>query len=378
MEGEMPIITANVSLGDTIEWIYWDGAGDDYSELTILLRAAAPDRKQLTERLAKALQKDGIDWLTVGEERWSLDLDALCRSFPKVRTMEFLRGRIEVTPELRHGDVAEAKISITEQSVRRSALPEDRLTGIRRGYRALEEVLETFERGRTERWGIVRTNLFEIFSDAVEMTRKEVGKERLPAFKHDRFYEGRDSGGESFNVEAIATYLREVLAILRDDLRLVTAAERRYMELAIQESRRCSAEDSRPRPRVGVVVVTRRNVLATAFRGQEKAGEHAEFFALENRLRDVSVAGASVYTTLEPCTTRNHPKIPCAQRLIERKVTRVVVGMLDPDPRITGRGVMMLRDANIDVELFPGDLAAQVEDLNREFRRQVQSTLPSS
>jgi pyrimidine deaminase RibD-like protein len=255
-------------------------------------------------------------------------------------------------------------------------LPEDRLTSIRRAYRALEEVLETFERGRREKWGIVRTNLFQIFSDAVQMTHDELGEKRLPIFQHDRFYEGRDSSGETFNVEAIATYLRETLAILRDDLSLVTAAERRYMELAIEESRRCIPEDSRPRPRVGVVVVTRRHILATAFRGQEKAGEHAEFFALENRLRHVSVAGATVYTTLEPCTTRNHPKIPCARRLIERKVARVVIGMLDPDPRITGRGVMMLRDANIEIELFPGDLAAQVEDENREFRRGIQATLP--
>jgi Invertebrate-AID/APOBEC-deaminase len=76
-----------------------------------------------------------------------------------------------------------------------------------------------------------------------------------------------------------------------------------------------------------------------------------------------------VYTTLEPCTTRNHPKIPCAKRLIERKVGRVVVGMLDPDSRITGRGLQALRDANIAIDFFPSDLMAVVEELNREFTR---------
>jgi pyrimidine deaminase RibD-like protein len=74
-------------------------------------------------------------------------------------------------------------------------------------------------------------------------------------------------------------------------------------------------------------------------------------------------------TTREPCTTRNHPKVPCAQRIIDRKVARVVIGMLDPDERICGRGVRRLRKANIEIVMFPSDLMAQVEDRNRDFER---------
>jgi len=149
--------------------------------------------------------------------------------------------------------------------------------------------------------------------------------------------------------------------------------DHRFARLAIEEARKSVPEnDGRPHPMVGAVVVKKGSVLATAYRGEAK-GNHAEYIALEKRLADAAVAGATVYTTLEPCTTRNHPKIPCVERLIERKVGRVVIGMLDPDPRITGRGQRRLRSANIITDFFPSDLMSEVEELNREFTRKVES-----
>lgn len=145
--------------------------------------------------------------------------------------------------------------------------------------------------------------------------------------------------------------------------------DRNFARLAIEEARQSEAEnDGRAHPLVGAVVVKGGKILARAHRG-EAQGNHAEYIALETKLADTSVAGATVYTTLEPCTTRNHPKIPCAARLIERKVRRVVIGMLDPDPRITGRGQRKLRSANIITDLFPHDLMSEVEELNRAFTR---------
>jgi pyrimidine deaminase RibD-like protein len=146
-------------------------------------------------------------------------------------------------------------------------------------------------------------------------------------------------------------------------------ADRKFARLAIDEARKSIPEsDGRPHPRVGAVVVKNGKILSAAHRGELPAN-HAEYIALEKKLSDEAVAGATVYTTLEPCTTRNHPKIPCAERLIERKVRRVVIGMLDPDERITGRGQRKLRAAGIITDLFPHDLMTEAEELNRDFTR---------
>jgi pyrimidine deaminase RibD-like protein len=131
--------------------------------------------------------------------------------------------------------------------------------------------------------------------------------------------------------------------------------DRRFARLAIEEARKSVPEDDRVHPRVGAVIVKDGRVLATAHRG-EILQCHAEYLALEKKLADVSLAGATVYTTLEPCTSRKHPKVPCAIRLAERKVARVVIGMLDPDDRISGRGQRALRKAGIATALFAHDL----------------------
>jgi pyrimidine deaminase RibD-like protein len=146
--------------------------------------------------------------------------------------------------------------------------------------------------------------------------------------------------------------------------------DRKFAQLAIEEARKSVPEgDGRSHPKVGAVVIKGNQVIAQAHRG-EIPGCHAEYIALERKLADDSLIGTTVYTTLEPCTARNHPKVPCARRIVERKVNRVVIGMLDPNPSITGRGQLMLRDANIMTDLFPHDLMSEVEELNRDFTRQ--------
>jgi pyrimidine deaminase RibD-like protein len=148
-----------------------------------------------------------------------------------------------------------------------------------------------------------------------------------------------------------------------------TDRERRFLELAIEEARKSVGEDERAHPKVGAVVVKDGRVVATAYRGEMGKGDHAEYTALEKKLPNETLAGATVYATLEPCTCRGPSKIPCAQRLIDRKVKRVVIGMLDPNPRICGKGERLLRDHSIEVERFPHELIMQLEEMNREFTK---------
>ena len=149
--------------------------------------------------------------------------------------------------------------------------------------------------------------------------------------------------------------------------------DRKFAQLAIEEARKSTSEDGRVHPKVGAVVVKDGQILASSHRG-EFPQCNAEYIVLEKKLKDVPLSGATVYTTLEPCTHRNPPKLPCADRLTERKIARVVIGILYPDNRIRGNGQMALRDAGIATDLFPSDLMAQVEELNRDFTRDRKSS----
>ncbi|MEE1876804.1 bifunctional diaminohydroxyphosphoribosylaminopyrimidine deaminase/5-amino-6-(5-phosphoribosylamino)uracil reductase RibD [Altererythrobacter litoralis] len=107
---------------------------------------------------------------------------------------------------------------------------------------------------------------------------------------------------------------------------------------------------SRPNPAVGCVIVRDGIVIA---RGWTQPGgrPHAEAHALA-QLAPGGAAGATVYVTLEPCAHRSERGPACADVLAEVSPARVVIGMGDPDPRTSGKGITRLADAGIEVTVL--------------------------
>ena len=101
-----------------------------------------------------------------------------------------------------------------------------------------------------------------------------------------------------------------------------------------------------PNPWVGAVLVPAGDDPVVLGATQPPGGPHAESVALD--LAGPSAAGSTVYVTLEPCSHHGRTP-PCADALIAAGVARVVVGVEDPDPRVSGAGIARLRQAGIDV-----------------------------
>lgn len=125
-----------------------------------------------------------------------------------------------------------------------------------------------------------------------------------------------------------------------------------------------------PNPNVGCVIVLDDQIIGEGF--HQKAGSpHAEVYAL--RMAQEKARGATCYVTLEPCSHFGQTP-PCANALIKANVARVVVAMVDPNPKVAGRGIDMLKAAGIDVEV--GLLSEQAHDLNLGFITRMTENRP--
>ncbi|MDH5581366.1 MAG: bifunctional diaminohydroxyphosphoribosylaminopyrimidine deaminase/5-amino-6-(5-phosphoribosylamino)uracil reductase RibD, partial [Bdellovibrionales bacterium] len=126
-----------------------------------------------------------------------------------------------------------------------------------------------------------------------------------------------------------------------------------------------------PNPLVGAVIVKDGKIIGEGF--HERAGtDHAEVVAIKNAIEDVS--GSTLYCNLEPCCHTDKRTPPCVDLLIEKKIKRVVLCNLDPNPKVCGKGIKLLRAAGIEVEL--GLLEKEGKKLNETFFKFITSGLP--
>jgi pyrimidine deaminase RibD-like protein len=146
----------------------------------------------------------------------------------------------------------------------------------------------------------------------------------------------------------------------------------RLIAVAIRCAKRCKPIGLAI-PRVGAVIAIGPTVIGRGQRGTgaQEDDEHAEWNALRQVKDKTRLPQSTLYTTLEPCTkaVRTRPLESCTELILQHQIPRVVVGMLDPNQEVTGKGLWRLQEGGVDVSLFPHKLAQQVRALNTEFIR---------
>ena len=148
-----------------------------------------------------------------------------------------------------------------------------------------------------------------------------------------------------------------------------TEGHESYMALALEEASKALGRTS-PNPCVGAVIVKEGRVLAKGY--HRKAGApHAEIEAL-NQVTE-SLEGATFYVTLEPCSHVGRTA-PCCEALVAAGVEEVVVGMTDPNPLVSGRGLDFLVKHGVKIQT--GVLEERCRDLNRPFIKYITTGLP--
>ena len=143
----------------------------------------------------------------------------------------------------------------------------------------------------------------------------------------------------------------------------------KYMRMAIELAKK-GAGGVNPNPMVGAVVVKNGEVIG---RGYHKffGGSHAEVHALEEAGKEAE--GATIYVTLEPCSHYGKTP-PCAKKIIDMGIKKCFIGSSDPNPKVAGKGVAMLKEAGIEV--VENVLKEECDEVNQIFFKYIKTRIP--
>lgn len=153
---------------------------------------------------------------------------------------------------------------------------------------------------------------------------------------------------------------------LTEDLKIWVPWMRRSIQLALLAKGRTS-----PNPLVGAIILDSSGKLVGEGFHSGAGNAHAEIEALR-QAGEKSIDG-TIVVTLEPCCHKGLTP-PCTEALIKAGLKKVVVGMVDPDPRVSGNGISRLKDSGLEV--IEGVLSQECESINREFSFRVRNGRP--
>lgn len=142
-----------------------------------------------------------------------------------------------------------------------------------------------------------------------------------------------------------------------------------YMKMALELAEQGRGWTS-PNPMVGAVIVKDGTVVGKGFH-QTAGGPHAEIHALNDA--GEKARGATLYVTFEPCNHTGRTP-PCTQAILKNGIRRVVAGMKDPNPQVTGGGLAFLTSQGLDVSV--GVCEDECHRLNEIFIKYVTTSLP--
>jgi diaminohydroxyphosphoribosylaminopyrimidine deaminase/5-amino-6-(5-phosphoribosylamino)uracil reductase len=125
-------------------------------------------------------------------------------------------------------------------------------------------------------------------------------------------------------------------------------------------------------PSVGCLIVRNDQIISKA-RTKNGGRPHAEHIAI-SKANSKELIGSTIYISLEPCCINKADKISCIEKIITSKISRVVIGTIDPNPEINGKSIEILKKHNIKTKI--GILNDKCEELILGFKKRIISSLP--
>lgn len=146
-----------------------------------------------------------------------------------------------------------------------------------------------------------------------------------------------------------------------------------YMKLAVEVMKESIPERKKkdPSPYVGAVLVFPDGTVETAYRGQLREGDHAEYTVLDKKNRHKELSKCWLFATLEPCApgSRGPNKTSCSERIVNARIPEMWFGIEDKNPKVDHGGIDHMIDNGVKVHQFLPEFHKEIEDVNKEFMK---------